>query len=271
MRRSSVAVAVIAALFVLLPSSPASAHASFVGAPSGYPANSEQTLTMNVPHERDDTTYNVAVSVRIPATWSALSCQSKATWTCSIDVVDGRQVFRFVKTAGSEVAEDETFQFTARTAPAAGTFSFETVQTYNTSEVVSWIGAAGTANPAPTLSTLPGGAAPQSTPSTTNPDARPTTTTVVTAPPPGVATTVAPATSVATTTSTLTTSTTIASATTTPASSTTTTIATTSDGDDDDSGGGTTTVGLIALIAIGAAGGLVVSRRYSHSRRRNSA
>ncbi|HUP76125.1 MAG TPA: DUF1775 domain-containing protein [Acidimicrobiales bacterium] len=259
MRRSSVAVAVIAALFILLPSSPASAHATFVGAPNGYPANSEQTLTMNVPHERENTTYNVAVSVRIPASWGASSCQSKPTWTCSIDVVEGRQIFRFAKNPGSEVAEDETFQFAVRTAPAAGTFPFETVQTYKTGEVVSWIGAAGTANPAPMLSTLPGGTAPQSTPPTTNPDARPTTTTG------------APATSVATTTSTLTTNTTIANAITTATSSATTTIATTDSDDDDEDGGGTTTVGLVALIAIGAAGGLLVSRRYSHSRRRNTA
>jgi uncharacterized protein YcnI len=243
MRKSSVAVAVIATLFILLPSSPASAHAGFVGAPSAYPANSEQTLTMNVPHERDDTTYNVAVSVRIPASWGASSCQAKPTWTCSIEVVEGRQVFRFAKTPGAEAAEDERFQFSVRTALEAGTFPFETIQTYNSGEVVSWIGAAGTTNPAPRLSTSPGGTSPQSTPPTTNPDARPTTT-------------VAPATSVATTT---------------PASSTTATVSMIPDGDDDDSGGGTTTLGLVALIAIGAAGGLVVSRRYNQSRRRNSA
>jgi len=62
MRRSSIAVAVFAALIVLLSSSPASAHATFVGAPGGFPTNTDQTLTMNVPHERDDVTYNVEFS-----------------------------------------------------------------------------------------------------------------------------------------------------------------------------------------------------------------
>src|SRR5687768_11390582 len=145
MRRSSVAVAVIAALLVLLPASSASAHAAFVGAPGAYPSNTEQALTMRVPHERGATAYNVAVSVRIPASWRALSCQSKSTWTCSIEVVGGREVFRFAKSPGAAVSEEEIFTFMVRTATDEGTFPFETVQTYNTGEVVSWIGAAGTA------------------------------------------------------------------------------------------------------------------------------
>ncbi|MEO5837996.1 MAG: DUF1775 domain-containing protein [Acidimicrobiales bacterium] len=247
------------------------AHALFVGAPSGYPTNTDQNLTLNVPHERDDVTYNVAVSVRIPMSWAALSYQSKPTWTCSIDVVGGRQVFRFTKNPGAEVAEDETFQFAVRTGSTVGSFPFETTQTYNTGEVVSWIGAAGTERPAPMLSTVAGGTTPQTTPSTTNPDAPTTTSTVFVPPPTSVATTSAtPTTAVPATTAgggTTTTSpgTTTASTTTgttdTFASSTTATTPL----DDDDGGSGVPVAALIAALVLAAAGGGMFAFRRQRS------
>ena len=62
------------------------AHAVFVGAPASVAADTDIALTMNVPHERDDTTYNVEVAIRLPEGWTGLSCQSKPTWTCAIGV-----------------------------------------------------------------------------------------------------------------------------------------------------------------------------------------
>ena len=92
----------------------ASAHATFVGAPNGVPAGSDQARGMGVRHERDDTTYNVDIVIAMPANWQPLSCRSKPTWTCSIGTSGGRPVVRFVKDAGSGPAEDESFGFSVR-------------------------------------------------------------------------------------------------------------------------------------------------------------
>ena len=168
----------------------ASAHATFTGAPGAIDAGTELTLSMDVPHERDDTTYNVDVVVAMPAGWVARSCEAAATWTCRTDTVDTRAVVRFTKAAGSGPAQDETFRFVVRAAPTAGRYAFPTVQTYNTGEVVRWIGAAGSAEPSPVLQVV--GSAPvpteapatTATPPTTVPAPAPTTAPVPTSPVP---------------------------------------------------------------------------------------
>ena len=158
MRRIRVILAGVAALLsVAASASAAHAHAVFQGQPSGFPVNTAQQLTMNVPHERDDTTYNVAVTVYVASGWQALACEPKPTWTCTIGQADGRPVFRFAKAAGTAPAEDELFRFSVKTAATAGEFSFPTVQTYNTGESVRWIGSKGSQEPAPILGTLPSG------------------------------------------------------------------------------------------------------------------
>ena len=245
MRKSSVAIALLSSAIVLFSSSPASAHAGFVGAPSGYPANTDQALTLKVPHERDAATYNVDVAVAMPPGWTALLCQSKATWSCSLDTIDARQVVRFTKASGAEAVEDQNFQFLARTASTAGSYAFPTVQTYNTGEIVRWIGAAGTDKPAPTLATLPGGTAPQSTPSTTNPDARPTTSSTVLVPP----------------------STTVASASTSSTTTTVTLPSTTTMPPDDDSGGNGAPAAVVVAVfgAAAVVGGAIAYRRQQNS------
>lgn len=241
MRRSSAVVAALSAALVLFSSSSAGAHAGFVGAPSGYPANTDQALTLNVPHERDDVTYSVDVVVAMPSGWTALSCQTKATWECSLGTVDARQVVRFTKASGAEAAEAETFQFGARTASAAGSYAFPTVQTYNTGEIVRWIGGAGTDKPAPILVTLPGGTAPQSTPSTTNPDAPPATTS-------------------ASTSITISTSTTSMLPSTTPAVAVPSTIAVLPD--DDGGGNGALVAALVAIAVLAVGVGSVFVYRH---------
>ena len=251
MRRSSVAVSILCSAIVLFSSTPANAHAGFVGAPNGYPANSDQALTLKVPHERDDVTYNVDVVVAMPSGWIALSCENKATWTCSLDTVDARQVVRFTKASGAGVAEDENFQFAARIASTAGSYAFPTVQTYNTGEIVRWIGAAGTDKPAPTLVTLPGGTAPQSTPSTTNPDARPTTPSTVVVPP----------------------ATTVASASTSSSPTTTAPLPSTTTAPRDDNSGGNGALLAVVVAVLGAtavAGGVFAyRRRQQYAKRAN--
>jgi uncharacterized protein YcnI len=129
----------------------AGAHASFSGA-AALPGDTDQVLTMEVPHEKGDGPFNVDVAVSLPAGWRAVSCAAQASWTCVVDQSNG-QVFRFAKQAGAAPADDETFHFTVHTPASAGSGVFPTVQTYSTGDVVRWIGAAGTSNPAPILGT----------------------------------------------------------------------------------------------------------------------
>jgi len=158
-------------------SQPAYAHAVFINGYAAYTVNTTQTLTMNVPNERDDTDYNVDIKVAIPAGWQALSCVPKATWSCTLTTEDGRRVVHFAKTSGNVLDENEVFKYTVHTASTVGSFAFPTVQTYETGEIVRWIGAPGSEEPAPVLGTLAANAPPPATtPATAPSHARPPTT-----------------------------------------------------------------------------------------------
>ena len=152
----------------------ASAHATFSVA--SVPADSQVTLYMDVPHERADGIYNVKVVVAMPAGWSAVGCQQKATWSCGIGSQSGRQVVQFTKAAGAGPAEDEGFVLTVRTG-GVGTSSVPVLQTYSTGEEVGWIGAPGSPLPAPVLRTTatapPTTAPPATAPPATNAPAAP--------------------------------------------------------------------------------------------------
>jgi uncharacterized protein YcnI len=246
MRRRLLLGAAIAAFVLLLSAPPAGAHASFVGVASGVPTSSDVTLTMNVPHERGAATHNVEVLIGLPNGWTVSACETKDTWTCSIGVVDGRPSVRYTKSPGAAAAEDQAFRFTVRTGATAGAFAFPTVQTYSTTEVVRWIGAPGTANPAPVLNVFAANTTPPPpTPSTTNPDATPSTS----------STTVAPS-------STATPSTIAA-----PASTAAPIEA--GDDDDDDDGSGAVIAAVVIGAVVLAGAGAWAWRRQSQSRLRN--
>ena len=256
----------------------ADAHAEFVGAPAGVAPDRDVALTLNVPHERDDATYNVGVAIALPAGWSMASCQSKPTWTCASASDGGRAVVRFTKDGGAAPAEDESFRFTVHTGTEGGTFPLPTVQTYNTGEVVRWIEAAGSAEPAPSLTVS--GSAPATTAATvaTTDAPAPIDTTAATAAPAtsapatteAPATTAAPTTTVVATTTTATATTTTVAAATTSAASTTIAAATTTSvvalgvtaakGDDSGSNAGVIVV-VVVLALVGAAGGFVWARK----------
>jgi hypothetical protein len=263
------------ALLALVPASPAAAHAVFVGAPQAVQTDTHQQLTMSVPHERDDTTYNVDVAIAMPAGWSPQSCEPKATWTCSIGASGDRQVVHYVKSAGAAQAEDETFRFTVRAPATVGTFSFPTVQTYNTGETVRWIDPAGGAEPAPQLRTVASGVTPTTVAPPTTVAAAPTTPATVA--PPAPTTTGAPTTSQAAattlptvaapaTSTTMPTSTTAATGTTAsgPAPGATTSTAPPDGAADGGGGGGSATaVAIVAAVIVmaGAAGAYLIVRR----------
>lgn len=204
---------------VLIAGEPAGGHATF--AEVGVPADSEQRITMFVPEERGPTVHNVGIDLRVPVGWSALGCQQVAPWACQ--VADGG-VIKWTKTPGAAPSDADTrFVFTVRTG-SPGMVSVPVVQTYDSGEVVRWIGPADSEEPAAFVEVLPQGApvppttalttttsAPAPAPTTTRPaattastrpastaTATPTTTTTAAAP---TSTTGPPDTAATTTTS----------------------------------------------------------------------
>ena len=231
-------VASILGLIGLLPAL-VDAHAVFVGAPASVVADTDVALTMNVPNERDDTTYNVGVAIRLPQGWTGVTCQNKPTWTCSIGAESGLDVIRFDKDPNAAPAEDETFRITTHSGTTPGVVSFPTLQTYNTAEVVAWIGPAGSAEPAPTLE-VTGASSP-----TTQVAAIPTVASTTVAP-----TTVAPPTAAPTTStmapSVTTSMTTIAAPPTTVLTATTTTMLPSSSTSSTEAARATTTTAILS-------------------------
>jgi uncharacterized protein YcnI len=167
----------LVAVLVVASAAPAGAHATLNV--SAVPINTVQSLSMDVPHERADTVYNVSVVVALPdeAGWSAVDCQAQVTWTCQLTTQDGRKVVRFAKNPGAPRGNDEIFNFRVQVPGVIGSFAFPTVQTYNTNETVYWIGAPGTPEPAPVLRTQEQSLPPQTSPPTSAPTHVPTPTT----------------------------------------------------------------------------------------------
>lgn len=128
------AIVVLLALgaFLAATAQQASAHATFLGAPSAR-AGEDVRLTLDVPHERDEGIFNTKVRIRLPTGWSSVSCEPFATWTCSTTGT----VIEFVKQVGADPAQDETFIFSVRAA-TAGLALFPVQQIYSSGEDVLW-------------------------------------------------------------------------------------------------------------------------------------
>jgi uncharacterized protein YcnI len=136
---------------------PAQAHATFET--KVVPPDGEGAVTMLVPHERDEATYNVRVLIAVPPGWTALDCRSKETWTCELGDANGAPTITFAKEAGAARAEDERFEFAVRSPGPGAAGSFPTQQVYSNGEVVSWSGAPGSPEPAALLQTAAAGQA----------------------------------------------------------------------------------------------------------------
>jgi Domain of unkown function (DUF1775) len=254
------------------------AHAVFVNTPASISADTDVALSMSVPHERDDTTYNVDVAIQLPDGWTGVACATKATWTCTMANESGHVVIQYVKDAGAAPAEDETFQYTAHAGSVLGTVEFPTLQTYNTGEVVAWIGAPGGGDPAPTLEvTAAPPTTPPATPAPTNPPetdppvipaptVAPTPTTAVATTIPTSASSSSPSTT-ATTSSTTTTADTTTTAVSTTEPTSTTTLTTVTQPSDSDSEGGNAGVVVAIVVALLAAAG---AGTYLYLRRRRA-
>ena len=160
MRRGLV-VGVQTAVLLLAGALPALSHAIFPGQ-GPLAAQADQTLTMAVPEERDPDTHNVGVTVALPASWTAVSCKANAPWTCALVAPSGANPAQIQWTrnpAPPPVPDDVTFVFTVHTG-GPGSYPIPVNQTYNTGEIVRWIGPPNAGEPAPVLTV----SAPPATP-----------------------------------------------------------------------------------------------------------
>lgn len=130
---------------VLLPGI-ASAHASFdLGQ---VPAESEQTVTLRVPIERD--AGNDRIAMRVPAGFAVPSCDGAEGWTCTTDALDDGTVVQLTRQDDGDPAIDR-FEVTLTAPSEEGVYPFPVVQTYDDGEEVAWVNEEGSDRPAPRL------------------------------------------------------------------------------------------------------------------------
>lgn len=141
---------------------PAAAQAVFQGTTT-VPPYADSTVTMYVPHERDEQTYNVQVVVAFAAGWQPVACETKPTWTCALGSAGETSLVTFAKDEDAQRAEDETFVFTVHSPGPSTSAGFPTQQVYNTGEGINWSGPPGSAEPAPVLHTGDAAATPAPT------------------------------------------------------------------------------------------------------------
>jgi uncharacterized protein YcnI len=150
---------------------PAAAQAHVSLHPNVLPAGSFPTVSIRVPNETDNAR-TVKVDVKIPAGFPALAPQSVPGWTIKlvkhklakpIQTDDGQvteEVSEVVYTAsqggGTAPGYMENFPIAFSVPDEIGAaLTFKTVQTYSDGNVVRWIGAASSDQPAPTVNVGP--------------------------------------------------------------------------------------------------------------------
>lgn len=142
-----IAVALVAAGLAAVPPA-AWAHAEFVGGDSA-PADSDQTLTLNVPEERGPAIHNAKVIVEVPGGFSVLGCEPKPEWSCAPSESGGRHVITWNRTGGAD--PDGHFTFRVHTADRPGSYPFEVNQFYADGDSSRWDGPPDSDSPAPVL------------------------------------------------------------------------------------------------------------------------
>ncbi len=167
MRGSLIAAALTAALIL-----PAAAQAHVTLQPASVPAGGDDTLlSVRVPNERDDAS-TVKVDVQLPDGFASASVEPVAGWTFKITKA---KLAKPVQTDDGEITEGVSrITWTGGRIPPGGfqdfplsvvvpgkagdTLTFKALQTYSNGEVVRWIGAKDSDNPAPTVAVAGGGA-----------------------------------------------------------------------------------------------------------------
>jgi uncharacterized protein YcnI len=154
---------VAAAAIVALPATSALAHVTVQ--PREAIAGGFQTFVIQVPNERDDAA-TTKIEVQFPPVFADVSFQPKPGWNVDIETVQfdqpieafGEEVTEGVGTvtiSGGRIEPDqfETFPFSVGPLPE-GDLEFKAIQTYDSGEVVRWVGPADADAPAPHVQSL---------------------------------------------------------------------------------------------------------------------
>lgn len=128
--------------------------------PTEAPAGSFYKFVVRVPNERPDAS-TVKVEVKFPETLAFVSFQPKPGWDRTVRMkrleqpieVHGEQITEVVDTVvweGGRIGpgEFDEFGFSARVPEESGILEFPAIQTYDSGEVVRWIGAPDSDEPA---------------------------------------------------------------------------------------------------------------------------
>lgn len=154
--RTGLVSALLGAVLVLV-GSPAFAHVTVQ--PEEATAGGFQTFVVQVPNERDDAS-TIKVEVQFPQSFAFVSFQDVEGWRREVTTVEfdepieafGEEVTEGTGTvtwSGGRIepSEFETFAFSAGPVPE-GDMEFKAIQTYDSGEVVRWIGPADAEQPA---------------------------------------------------------------------------------------------------------------------------
>ena len=161
--------ALAAALLAVALSSP-TALAHVTVQPNEAPAGSFFRFAVRVPTERDDAS-TTKVTIKLPENLAFVGFQPKEGWKRTVKMkkldepieVSGAtidEVVASVTWTGGEIAphEFDEFGFSARVPDEPGTLEFEGIQTYSSGEVVRWVGAPDSEEPAPMVNVVALGA-----------------------------------------------------------------------------------------------------------------
>jgi uncharacterized protein YcnI len=154
----------IAAALVLLMAAPALAHVTVQ--PPEAPTGSFFAFAVRVPNERRDAS-TTEVEVQFPETVTNVSVQPHPGWDYEVKMktldepieVFGEEVTEAVDTitwSGGTIGpgEFDEFGFSVRTPDEPGELVFPALQTYDSGEVVEWIGDEGSEEPAAVVRVL---------------------------------------------------------------------------------------------------------------------
>lgn len=148
---------------------PATAGAHVTLQPESAPAGAYVVENVRVPNERDDAS-TVKIQLALPDGFAGASTEPIPGWTAEVTKTklatpvktdDGEiteQVSRIVWTANSKAdgigpGEFRDFPISVKVPGKEGdSLTFKAIQTYSSGEVVRWIGAADSDNPAPVVS-----------------------------------------------------------------------------------------------------------------------
>jgi uncharacterized protein YcnI len=170
MKNRRIAVTLAVAALGALPVADAAAHVTLQ--PREVPAGGFTRLDVRVPNERDDAG-TAKVAVQLPAGFASVSYEPEPGWTAKVvkekidkpidlhgEPVD-EQVDQVVFTAdkGAEIQPGQfrDFGLSVAVPDQPQTLTFKAVQTYDSGEVVRWIGAPDADQPAPQVTLVAAG------------------------------------------------------------------------------------------------------------------